>query len=290
MNYTFCTPINSLEYFALLIAQEVELPLTETAANIAQIEHPNLSLLQIANDMDQLVHKTYRKIPQKTSTLNKVRLLNELFYNELHFRSGNYRNHEDADLSCINFVLQSRRGTDLTLGIIYLELAQSLHLKARGILFPEQFLIKIRLTRSDGSPAEIIIAPSTGKSLNASDIQALASPHMIEHGLVDEYDAPIDLFLKSASSKDIIAHILYHLRTTYQSQYDWARLIQILDRLILLQPDQIDFYRDRGFALAKNGQLQLAIIDLEHYLQQARTQHVPDSDYVLQQLNTLKST
>jgi Uncharacterized conserved protein len=288
INSTFRTPIDSLEYFALLVAGETELPLAETAANIAQIQYPELSLSDIANKLDQLTQNLQCSIKGNLSTLHKIGSLNEYLYQDLNFRGNSYDTHNNIDLSCINFALECKRGSDAIMSIIYLEVANALQLQARGIIFPKQILIKIRLLRPNGLPAEVIISPLTGKSLNMEDIQQLLAPFKNQHGLIGEYDIPCDLFLETATSKDIITNILFQMKSVYQNQDAWSPLIQVLDRLIVLQPDHIDNYRERGYAHIKNKQPQKAITDLEHYLQHARTQFVSDAHIIEQELNLLR--
>lgn len=289
INSTFRAPIDSLEYFALLVADEAELPLAEAAVNIAQIEYPELQPGHIANTFDQLAQTIRQNINSHLSALHKIGILNEFLYQDMNFRGNSYQTHENIDLSCINFALESKRGSDAIMSIIYLELAKELQLKARGVLFPNQILIKIRLTRPNGHPAEVIINPLTGKSLNMEDIQQLLAPFKNEHGLIGEYDIPCDLFLETASPKDIIANVLFKMKLVYQEQCEWTSFIKVLDRLIVLQPDHIDNYRERGYAFIKNGLPHKAITDLEHYLQHARTQFVSDAHVVEQELNQLRS-
>lgn len=289
MSDTLRTPISSLEYFALLVSEEASLPLPETASNIAQIEYPALILFSVADELDQLCKRTQRKIASDTPTLQKIWQLNQFFYKEMHFQ-GVSGIQEDIDLSCINMVLKTRRGTDILLAIIYMEIATALRLKARGIAFPGHFLVKIRLNRPNGLPAEVIIDPTNGKSLNMEDIKTLLEPYKKSHGLIDEFDIPSDLFLESATPKEMVASMLSHMRALYLEQHDWHHLIQVLDRLIVLQPEHIENYRERGYALIKHGQPQQAIIDLEHYLQHARAQLMADEEQVKQQLNTLRNS
>lgn len=288
MSDSLRTPINALEYFALLVAQEDSLPLAETAAYIAQIEYELLSFSEVADALDQLVQQAQLKIAADSSALQKIWLLNQFLYKDLGFEGHNVTSSNVA-LSCINWVLKTHRGTDVLLAIIYLEVASALGLKARGIAFPEHFLIKIRLSRPQGAPAEVIIDPMNGKSLNMEDIQVLLTPYKKEHGLVDEFDIPSDLFLETASKKDMVGNVLSTLRASYTQQEEWALLVKVLDRLIMLYPEHIENYRERGFALIKQGLPEQAAIDLEYYLKQAKQQLVSDADIVKQQLTTLRN-
>jgi regulator of sirC expression with transglutaminase-like and TPR domain len=77
------------------------------------------------------------------------------------------------------------------------------------------------------------------------------------------------LYLQAAAPRDIIARMLRNLKEIHQSQQDWARLIAVLDRLLLVNPRSWPDYRDRGLALAAQGQPRRALSDLETYLAHA---------------------
>ena len=64
------------------------------------------------------------------------------------------------------------------------------------------------------------------------------------------------------------------------------RLILAADRLILLQPTDWLEYRDRGLALAAQGEVARAVSDLEKYLFHA--EHAPDVSAVAQRLAELR--
>jgi regulator of sirC expression with transglutaminase-like and TPR domain len=50
---------------------------------------------------------------------------------------------------------------------------------------------------------------------------------------------------------------------------DWPRLLGVLQRMVVLLPDECEWRRDRGLALEHLGDDQAAIADLAHYLSQA---------------------
>ena len=60
--------------------------------------------------------------------------------------------------------------------------------------------------------------------------------------------------------------MLRNLKEIHRSQEDWARLIAVQDRLIVLLPDAWGEYRDRGLAYAAQGMNEQALSDLEAYL------------------------
>lgn len=289
MHNSIRTPLNQLDYFALLIADEKRLPLLEALASIAKITYPNLKLALIDNEFDFLAQRICSKVPADASALQKIWFLSHFLYEELQLRSiANVK--ESPDFSCINKVLRDRIGTDYILAAIYLELAHVLKLKAKGVIFPGRFLIKVCFCRNNHMPVEVIIDPQTGLSLSMKKLHDLLSPYKENHGLIDEFDIPMDLFLEAATQKELLACVLNDLRDACLEEENWPNLTQTLDYLIVLNPRDLENYRERGFALLRQGLKHKAETDLEYYLQHAPRQSTYDFDYVTQQLQALRDT
>jgi regulator of sirC expression with transglutaminase-like and TPR domain len=104
---------------------------------------------------------------------------------------------------------------------------------------------------------------------------------------VDEFEAPLGLYLQSASPRDILARMLRNLKEIYRSQQDWLRLLAVQERLVVLLPESWSEYRDRGLAHAELGQHRQALADLELYLEHA--DKVIDVDQVVDQVKAIRT-
>jgi regulator of sirC expression with transglutaminase-like and TPR domain len=81
-----------------------------------------------------------------------------------------------------------------------------------------------------------------------------------------DMDTPLGLFLQPAMPRDILTRMLRNLKEIFSSQADWARLVLVLDRLIVLNPDALFEIRDRGLAYIELGQKERALQDLMRYV------------------------
>ena len=276
-DFTVPTPLG---YFAALVRDDEGLPLLEAAASIAQDEYPDLDVQQVLGDVDQLLARARRRCGDVTDPLQRLRVLNQFFFRDMGF-GGNVNNYYDPDNSYLNVVLRTRRGIPITLAVLWLELAQGLGLKARGINFPGHFMVKVNLP--DG---QAVIDPFTGQSLSREDLSERLEPYKRRHGLVDDFDVPVGLYLQAATPRDILARMLRNLKEVHRTQEDWLRLIAVLDRLLILLPDAWTEYRDRGLAWAEMGDNRLAVADLDTYMTQ--TDDALDRDAIGQRLQELR--
>ncbi|MDP3375527.1 MAG: tetratricopeptide repeat protein [Hydrogenophaga sp.] len=276
-DFTVPTPLG---YFAALVRDDESLPLMEAAASIAQDEYPDLDVQQVLGDVDQLLARARRRCGDVTDPLQRLRVLNQFFFRDMGF-GGNVNNYYDPDNSYLNVVLRTRRGIPITLAVLWLELAQGLGLKARGVNFPGHFMVKVNLP--DG---QAVIDPFTGQSLSREDLSERLEPYKRRNGLVDDFDVPVGLYLQAATPRDILARMLRNLKEVHRTQEDWLRLIAVLDRLLILLPDAWTEYRDRGLAWAEMGDNRLAVADLDTYM--AQTDDALDRDAIGQRLQELR--
>lgn len=269
-----------LQYFAMLVQDDESFPLFEAAVSVAQDEYPDLDVQQLLGDVDQLTERVRRRLPLDAPPIQRLRALNQFFFRDLGF-GGNINDYYDPDNSHLNAVLRTRRGIPITLALIWLEIAQGLRLKARGINFPGHFMVKVNLPEG-----QVIIDPFTGQSLGREDLSERLEPYKRSQGLVDEFDVPAGLYLQAAPPREILARLLRNLKEIYRAQEDWQRLLAVQQRLVTLVPDHLPEWRDRGLAHAELGQIDQAVSDLEHYVSQ--TDDALDRDAIEHRIEELR--
>lgn len=257
----------ALQYFAALVADDASFSLTEAAVSVAQDEYPQLDPQAVLADLDALADRLKRRLPADVAPMQKLRLLNRYFFQELGF-AGNVNDYYDARNSYLPEVLRTRRGIPITLALVYIEIAGQLGLVAHGVSFPGHFLVKLSLPRG-----EVVIDPFSGHSLSREDLDERLAPYRRQRGLVGEFEAPLGLFLQAAPPRDVIARLLRNLKEIHRSADDTPRLLSVLDRLVVLLPEAWEERRDRGLARAELGRPQEAAHDLAAYLD-----HRPDAE------------
>ncbi|PZO13432.1 MAG: transglutaminase [Burkholderiales bacterium] len=277
--YEFPSP-TPLGYFAALVGDEDAFPLFEAAASIAQDEYPDLDIQEVLGDVDQMLSRVRRRCNADAGPLQRLRTLNQFFFRDMGF-GGNVNNYYDPDNSYLNAVLRTRRGIPISLAVLWLELAQGLGLKARGVNFPGHFMVKVNLPNG-----QVVIDPFTGQSLSREDLSERLEPYKRRNGLVDDFDVPVGLYLQAATPREIVARLLRNLKEIHRTQEDWLRLIAVQDRILILLPDAWIEYRDRGLAWAEMGDLRLAVGDLEIYVE--HSDDTLDREAISQRLQELR--
>ena len=262
---TFSAP-SALEYFDALVADDDQFPLLEAAISIAQDETPELDVEAVLSDVDALALRLKNRLAPDAPVLHRLRSLNRYFFEELGF-AGNVNDYHDPANSYLPQVLARRRGIPITLALLYIEIATQVGLKAEGVSFPGHFLVKLRLPQG-----EVVIDPFTGQSLSRGDLEERLDLVRQAGAMRAAFDVPLGMFLQAAGPRDIIARMLRNLQQIHQGRGDTRRLLAVLDRQVVLEPEDWDTYRLRGDVLDGLGRLEEAAFDWGLYLE-----HTPDA-------------
>jgi regulator of sirC expression with transglutaminase-like and TPR domain len=280
------SPPTPLSYFASLVQSDDQFPLLEAAASLAQDEEPTLDVQQVLDDVARLVKKVTARMPEAADDLTRLAILTQVFYKDLGF-GMNANDYYAPENSYIFDVLRTRRGIPISLAVIWLELAQALDLQAQGISFPGHFLVKVAL-----EGGLVVLDPLTGESLGLDSLSERLSPYrdpadQFAAPDLDEGETPLGLYLQACPPRDMLARMLRNLKEIFRSQEDWHRMLQVLERLVVLLPEAWDERRDRGLVHAELGHVHEALQDLRQYLESVPA--APDTAALRNRVNELSA-
>lgn len=267
-----------LDYFTALTAEDESLPLTEAALALGQDAYPDLDIQGALAEIDALVLRLKRRIPEQASMVQKLNLLNRFFFRELGF-AGNRNDYYDPENSFLSAVLRKRRGIAVSLAVLYIEMAQQLGLKVDGVSFPGHFLL-----RAHTHAGEVMLDPTTGESLSEARLMEMLEPYVSRAR--ESIDSTLRALLQPATSREIVARMLRNLKMVYLQTERWQRLLAVQERLVILLPQDIEERRDRGLAFARLDYFRPALEDLERYLEECP--QAEDATVVESQLSELR--
>lgn len=253
--------LTSLDYFASLVRQDDSIPLFESALTLGQDFYPEMDFAEEEMALDSLALKLRQRLPSDASQIQKLRMLNQFFFQELAF-AGNVNNYYDPDNSYIHRVISTRRGIPISLAVVYIELAQQIGLDMKGVSFPGHFLMKLSV-----QSGEIVLDPMNGSSLSREELEERLEP-FLAHQQEEEFgdELPLAAYLRAAHPREILARMLRNLKAIFMESQRWQQVLDVQERLVILLPEEVTEKRDRGLAFANLGMAQAALEDLEAYL------------------------
>jgi regulator of sirC expression with transglutaminase-like and TPR domain len=278
MKLDFDTP-TPLDFFASLVQSDAEIGLLEAAISLAQDEYPELDVQSVLGEVDQLIARLQRRLSVDAGPLQKLRVLNQFFFQDLKF-GGNVNDYYDPENSFIHTLLRTRRGIPISLGVLWMELAQGIKLAVRGVGFPGHFMVKVHLPMG-----QAVIEPMSGRSLSREELAEMLEPYRTRVDWSGDSEVPLGLYLQSMPYRDILARMLRNLKEIYSSQSDRVRQLAVQERLVILYPESWPEYRDRGLLHLELGHMEAAANDLQCYLVHAS--NVADAGDIAERLESI---
>ena len=156
------------------------------------------------------------RIAPDASVLNRLRMLNFFFFQELGFH-GERSGGDWADAGCLHRVIERRAGIALSLSILYMEIGRAIGLKLVALEFPDSFLVKLVCT----GRVLVIDVSDRGATLSVQQLQSrLAST--CGDADADEGCGALQRLLRGVPEDDIPVRILLALRLRHQAAPDPA--------------------------------------------------------------------
>lgn len=107
---------------------------------VANYQYPDISMKFLKRKIEQYYYQAWKEFKDEMGAIEQVKTLNHIMFNILRFRPNSKNLHTPSN-SMINVVIESRRGSPLSLCVIYLLIAQRLKLPIYGVNLPDLFIL-----------------------------------------------------------------------------------------------------------------------------------------------------
>ena len=268
--------MSSLGAFAEMLARgESHVDLAHACLLIAQDAYPGLEVERYLGEIERMAIRLRASLGQAHAAEDKLMALNQFLFDELGYR-GNTDQYYDPRNSYLNEVMDRRTGIPITLGVLYMALGRRVGLPLEGVSFPGHFLVRLRLRGG-----MLVLDPFDGGTpLGADDLRERLRrvvPKAMSEG-VPVGELPLDPFLEPATPRQILARVLRNLKAIYREADKPERLLEVLNRMLVVAPDSTGELRDRGLVYQRLECYRAALQDLSGYLE--REPQAPDFEEV----------
>jgi regulator of sirC expression with transglutaminase-like and TPR domain len=245
---------SELEAFASEIHKpEAGIDLARAALVMGRFEYPELDVSGYLDRFDKLADAAGRAVQ---SAEMPALTLAQFLFDELGF-SGNAGDYADPRNSFMNEVLERRLGIPISLSVLYIEIARRVDIQAQGVGLPGHFIV--RVTMQDGNV--IYLDPfHGGPLLSEEDCRNRVSD--ITGGTLPFHES----FLNPVQSRYILTRMLNNLKNFYASANDFTRAAKVIERLLVMNPDDVTEMRNLGVLYGQLGKRRQAVELLEYYL------------------------
>jgi regulator of sirC expression with transglutaminase-like and TPR domain len=184
--------------------------LLQGALIINRYQFPDLNEQHIINQIEEIKREIWFNLQYEMSSIEKIKLINHVFYHQYGF-SGNTKNHHDPQNSYLNQVLESKKGNQISLAILYATLAQKLDIPVYGVNLPQHFI----LGYIDESNAEKEYGVLF--YINAFNKGAIFGKHDVDQFLRQLNLEPQPGFYSPCSNAEIIRRVIRNLISAYEN-------------------------------------------------------------------------
>jgi regulator of sirC expression with transglutaminase-like and TPR domain len=249
--------------FAELMArEEAQIDLARACLLISQDAYPGLDVEGYLGEIERFAARLRGRLQGGRDAEERVVELNQFLFDELGFH-GNARDYYDPRNSYLNEVLDRRTGIPLTLSVLYLEVGRRIGLALEGVSFPGHFLVRLPLRG-----AMLVLDPfSGGEPQSEADLRARLRRVIPEGGAgrVPVEELPLDQFLEPAGKRQILARLLRNLKGIYRETDKPERLLEVLNRMLMVAPEAHGELRERGLVYQRLECYRAALKDLSDY-------------------------
>ncbi|MFM7838067.1 MAG: transglutaminase family protein, partial [Chitinophagaceae bacterium] len=146
---------------------------------VSRFQYPELSTAQVFQEVEKLRRNIWLELNSYLTPLEQINVLTSILYNFFNLRGEeiSYRNTDDF---LIHKVLETKKGNNLSNGILYVILSELLDLPIRAVNIPQQFVLGYfkldydfqRHSEQPKYKAEFFIDPLSGQIFTHREVEA----------------------------------------------------------------------------------------------------------------------
>ena len=245
----------------LVTLPDSAIPLAEAALILACEEYPQLEISPYLDMLDNMAEMAAQKLLPADSPVETIRKINTVLFEIFEFR-GATDDYYDPRNSFFNDVLDRRIGIPITLSTVYMEVSRRLNFPIVGVGMPGHFIVKY------SGLEEFFLDPfNRGEILTRDDCR-----NRIQERYGDSVEFS-DRMLGRVTHRQILWRMLNNLKEIYLKAHAFDKGLAIVDMMLMVDPEEIPQFRDRGLLRLQLRQFAGAAHDLEHYVR-----HSPAAD------------
>lgn len=182
--------------------------LIDAFLSISRMLNPEIDTEKYLAEYEKIRKDVWLELNDNLTALEKIRVLNHIIYDYYMFSGQTSPNGNKLKLYSPDHLFDNKKGNSLSLGILYLAIAQNLKLPIYGVDLPGHFVLcyldeKVNLRSSDDNSKDDILF-----YLNAMNKGAVFTRNEIESFILQMNVKPESSHFQPCSNKTIIKRLL----------------------------------------------------------------------------------
>lgn len=197
----------------------------------SKFQYPDLSTATTLQEMEKLRRNIWLELNQYLTPLEQIRIVTGILYGYYGLK-GNELNYSNVNDFLLHKVVETKRGNQISNGILYLILCDLLDIPVKAIGLPKQFVLAYFKPgySSDTeehhiNKIEFFIDPTSGQVFSHKDVEAYFKRISVP---------PVHAYFKPYSNKRVIQNLLEEMAKCFDDEKNFYKSAELLQLATLL--------------------------------------------------------
>lgn len=196
----------------------------------AKFQYPDLSTTPVLQEVEKLRRNIWLELNNYLTPLEQLRIVTGILYGYYGLKESQ-TSYEDVNDFLLHRTLESKKGNQISNGILYLILCNLLDIPVRALSIPKQFILAYYKTGFSDMPEygfsqiEFFLDPTSGQVFSHKDIESYFKRISVP---------PVPSYFKPLSNKRIIQTLLEEMAKCFtldKDHYKHSELLQLASLL-----------------------------------------------------------
>jgi regulator of sirC expression with transglutaminase-like and TPR domain len=199
---------------------------------VSKFQYPDLSTGATLLEVEKIRRNIWLELNNYLTPLEQIRIVTGILYSYYNLK-GSEVAYSDVNEFLVHKVLESKRGNQLSNGILYLILCDRLDIPVKAIGVPKQFVLAFfkpgyssELSEDYQSKIEFFIDPSSGMAFTHKDVENYFKRISVP---------PVPSYFKPLSNKKVIQHLLEEASRCFDNEKEQYKKAELLTLSGLLE-------------------------------------------------------
>ncbi len=193
---------------------------------VSKFQYPDLTTSAVLLEVEKIRRNIWLELNNYLTPLEQIRIVTGILYSYYSLK-GTEIAYTDINEFLIHKVLESKRGNQLSNGILYLILCDLLDVPVKAIGVPKQFVLAYfkpgysdESSNDHLSKIEFFIDPSSGMVFTQKDVENYFKRISVP---------PVDTYFKPLSNNRVIQYLLEEASKCFDNEKDGYKRDELLD-------------------------------------------------------------
>jgi regulator of sirC expression with transglutaminase-like and TPR domain len=197
---------------------------------VSKFQYPDLTTSAVLLEVEKIRRNIWLELNNYLTPLEQIRIVTGILYSYYSLK-GTEIGYTDINEFFIHKLLESKRGNQLSNGILYLILCELLDLPVKAIGVPKQFVLAYFKPgySNEGndylSKIEFFIDPTSGMAFTQKDVENYFKRISV---------TPVDAYFKPLSNKRVIQYLLEETSKCFDNEKDAYKKDELMELARLL--------------------------------------------------------